>query len=107
LDLLSKQGKIIITTFGERGSRIVGGNQIIDVSPARPKSVSDPAGAGDAYRSGFIAGFMRGFPLATCGQMGSLSAIYTVEKYGTTTHRFTINQFERRYRENFGEEIKL
>lgn len=106
-DDLSKQGKIIIITLGEKGSRIISDGQTISIFPAKAKSVTDPAGAGDAYRAGFIAGFMRGYSLKTCGQMGSLASVYTVEKYGTTTHRFTINQFERRYMENFGEKISL
>jgi len=78
---------------------------------------SDPdaaPGAGDAYRAGFVAGYikfglkrggLKGVTpddLLVCGQMGSVAAVYTVEKYGTQTHTFTRVEFAKRYRENFG-----
>ncbi|MBI4991539.1 carbohydrate kinase family protein [Candidatus Gottesmanbacteria bacterium] len=107
LHSLSSEDKIVITTLGEQGSRISADGKTIQVKAARVRNVSDPAGAGDVYRAGFMAGFMRNLPLKTCAQMGSVAAAYTVEKFGTTTHSFTIPDFERRYKENFGEEIKL
>lgn len=104
---LASKDKIVITTLGEQGSRVSGRGETFQVKAARVRSVADPAGAGDVYRAGFVAGFMRGLPLKICVQMGSIAAAYTVEKYGTTTHSFTVEQFERRYKENYGEEIKL
>lgn len=107
LEHLVNKDKIIITTLGEHGSRIVTSGGTINILPARIRSASDPTGAGDAYRSGFMAGYLRDFPMKTCGQMGSVTAAYTVEKFGTTTHNFTTSEFVRRYKENFGEEITL
>lgn len=107
LSNFSREGKIVVTTLGEQGSRIVSNGETINIRAARVRSACDPAGAGDAYRSGFLAGYLRGFPLQTCGQMGSITAAYTVEKFGTTTHSFTISDFMRRYKENFREEITL
>lgn len=102
-----KQDKkqIIITTLGEKGSIIQQGKKKIFISPAKPKNTCDPTGAGDAYRAGFLAGFVKGFDLKTCGQMGSLTAVYTVEKYGTQTHWFTLKDFVRRYRQNYRESL--
>jgi len=107
LHALSQKGKIIITTLGDKGSKISADGKITNIHPAQPKNTSDPSGAGDAYRSGFMAGYMRSFDMKTCGQMGSLAAVYTVEKYGTTTHYFTKKEFCARFEENFGEELKL
>lgn len=107
LATFAKEGKIVITTLGPSGSRIMTDNETVNIRAARVRSTSDPAGAGDAYRAGFMAGFLRGFPLKTCGQMGSITAAYTVEKFGTTTHHFTLSDFVRRYKDNFGEEIQL
>lgn len=104
---LGKGDKIVISTLGEKGSRIFSAGKILEVRAARVRSASDPAGAGDAFRAGFLAGFIREYPLQICGQMGAVAAAYTVEKYGTTTHSFTSDEFCRRYKENFGEEIKL
>ena len=73
------------------------------IPPAKPKNESDPTGAGDAYRAGFLAGYFRGLPLDICGKMGSLASVYTVEKYGTQTHKFTIREFAIRYKNSFDE----
>lgn len=116
---LLSQVKILITTLGEKGS-IIQSNDLSDspsrsqgppgrwsIPAAKPNEVVDPTGAGDAYRAGFLAGYLRGFDLKACGQMGAMAACYTVEKYGTTSHKFSIEEFCQRYRENFGEELPL
>lgn len=111
---LMNKVKILITTLGSEGSIIktthpsfVGKDQEIRVGAAKPKEVLDPTGAGDAYRAGFLAGYLRGYDLKVCGQMGSITSCYVVEKYGTTRHRFTINEFKKRYKENFSENINF
>lgn len=96
---------IVITTLGANGSTIETPKEKILVRSAKPKSVIDPTGAGDAYRGGFLAGFLRGFDLKTCGQMGSVAAAYTVEKYGTVTHSFTIKDFTSRFKKEFGTSV--
>lgn len=105
-DLL-KQVEILITTLGEKGAEIVTSKEKILIKPAKPNSVSDPTGAGDAFRAGFLAGYMRKFPLKTCGQMGAVASCYTVEKYGTTTHSFALPEFCKRYEENYKEKLQL
>jgi adenosine kinase len=98
---------IVITTLGAKGSIIEKGNDRFEIRPALVSHASDPTGAGDAYRGGFLAGFVRGFDLQTCGQMGSVAAAYTVEVYGTMTHMYSIKQFCARYTENFGKNLVL
>lgn len=98
---------ILITTLGAKGSIIETKEESVHCKPAKPKNVVDPTGAGDAFRAGFIAGFLRGFDLQVCGQMGSVAAVYTVEKYGTQTHTFTKKDFIKRYKENFHDIIRL
>ncbi|MBI5357107.1 carbohydrate kinase family protein [Candidatus Collierbacteria bacterium] len=92
---------LIITTLGVKGSIIETSDKKITINSARPKSVVDPTGAGDAYRGGFLAGYLRGFDLKICGQMGAVAAAYTVEKYGTVTHTFSKNDFIKRYKQNY------
>lgn len=93
---------IVVTTLGSKGSLIHTKEQKTVVPSAKPKNESDPTGAGDAYRAGFLAGYIRNLPLGVCGRMGALAAVYTVEKYGTQTHNFTLKAFQERYRKNFG-----
>ncbi len=97
--------KILITTFGPNGSKIQTGQKVFQVAAANPEKVADPTGAGDAYRAGFLAGYMNKLDLKICGQMGSITSCYAVEKYGTTTHTFTIEGFRQKYKENFGEDL--
>lgn len=104
--------KILITTLGEKGS-IVQTNGLQGppgrwlIKAGKPDEVVDPTGAGDAYRAGFLTGFIKKLDLKTCGQMGSLAACYAIEKYGTTNHKFSIEEFCERYKQNFGETLFL
>ncbi|MBI2018260.1 carbohydrate kinase family protein [Candidatus Daviesbacteria bacterium] len=107
---LLENAQVVITTLGEKGSVIETKDEKIATSPAAPRNdtgVVDPTGAGDAYRAGFLAGYSRGLNLKTCGQMGSVAACYAIEKYGTSNHTFTIQEFCERYKENFGGELNL
>lgn len=110
---------IVVTTLGAKGSTIETRNDAIHIKPAKPQNTSDPTGAGDAYRAGFLAGYLKfsfaRHRLATlteeellvCGQMGSVAAVYTVETYGTQTHTFTKKEFIKRYKENYGSTVLL
>lgn len=104
---LTNKVKILITTLGAEGSIIKTRDQEVKVAVAKPNEVLDPTGAGDAYRAGFLAGYLRDLDLKICGQMGSIASCYVVEKYGTTNHTFSLDEFRKRYSENFSEEIEL
>lgn len=99
--------EVLIITLGEKGSIIKTKNQEYFIKPARPRRIADPTGAGDAYRAGFLKGFLLGLDLQICGQMGSVTACYAIEKYGTTNHSFTVDEFKKRYKQNFGESLML
>lgn len=96
---------VLITTLGGEGSLIETKKESIKVGICKAESTDDPTGAGDAYRAGFFAAYSKGCDLKTCGQTGAVAAAYTVEKYGTQTHSFTISEFKARYKEAFGEEL--
>jgi len=102
-----KKNKIFITTLGKKGSVIESDGKTYKIPPAKAKQVLDPTGAGDAYRAGFLAGYLRGFDMETCGKMGSVCAVYTVEKYGTQTHKFSLGEFKKRYKENFDRDLMI
>lgn len=104
--LLNQVG-LLITTLGEKGSCLQTKEETINITPGKVKEVVDPTGAGDAYRAGFLAGKQKGFDLKACGQMGAVTACYAIEKYGTSNHIFSVDEFEKRYEENFGEALKL
>lgn len=97
--------KIVVITHGEKGSSIRTRDEYIEIAPCPPLSVEDPTGAGDAYRAGFFAMYTKGRDLKTCGQAGSVAATYAVEHYGTQNHLFTLEEFEKRYKETYREKL--
>ncbi len=107
LDKLVSLVDILIITKGGDGSEIYQGPEKIVIKPAKAKNTSDPTGAGDAYRAGLIKGLINGYNLKTCGQLAALTAVYTVEKFGTQTHKFSLAEFKKRYQDNFGERLVL
>ncbi len=95
--------KTIIITKGARGSLIYHQGRQIKIPPAKPKNTCDPTGAGDAYRAGLIKGLINDWPMEKIGRLAGLVSVYTVEKYGTQTHKFTWQTLRKRYKENFNE----
>lgn len=97
--------EMVVTTKGEKGSVIITGNKKYKIPPARPKNTSDPTGAGDAYRAGFIKGLIEDYPLPKVGRLASVVSLYTVELYGTQTHKFSWKELQRRYYQNYRERL--
>jgi adenosine kinase len=91
----------VITTLGERGALISTKGGDVRVSAAKARAVSDPTGAGDAFRAGLIKGLVLGRDLTEASQIGAVSASFSVECQGTQCHRFTLEEFRTRYRANF------
>ncbi|MDO9528656.1 MAG: carbohydrate kinase family protein [Syntrophales bacterium] len=100
-DGLMERTKAIITTLGEYGSRLATQNQETAIPAAAPVRVSDPTGAGDAYRAGLIKGLVMGKDLVDASKIGATCASYAVECCGTQEHRFTEAEFWKRYEDNF------
>ncbi len=93
---------IVVTTLGRHGSRIATSKGAVEIPPAPARQEVDPTGAGDAYRSGLVAGLLRGLGLKAAGQVASLAATYVVEQVGTMEHRYSPADFSQRYEEAFG-----
>ena len=105
LEEIQKQTEILIITLGEKGSKIYTKNKEYNINPAEAENTSDPTGAGDAYRAGLIKGLIKKWPIEKIGKFAGLISVYTVEKYGTQTHKFTWSELEKRYRQNFKEQL--
>ena len=99
-DLL-KITKSIITTMGENGSIVYLQDQETKIPSAKALVVSDPTGAGDAFRAGMIKGMVTGKDLITSAKMGAVCASFSVEHHGTQEHKFTQEDFWNRFKANF------
>ena len=97
----------LIVTLGNKGSVIYVDEQEIQVPAAMLDVIDDPTGAGDAYRGGFFAARLAGLPWPVCGRVGALCSTYALEHVGTTSHRFTVDEFVARYTQVFGPEPAL
>lgn len=94
---------VVIITCSEKGSYIVTAGRRINIPAVSPRRNVDPTGVGDAYRAGLIAGYLRGYSWETTGRIGALAAAYVLEEAGTQNHKYTLDDFAERYRENFGD----
>lgn len=95
--------KTTITTLGEQGSIISTRESEVHIPAAMVDNVSDPTGAGDAYRAGLLKGIVTRKDIQTAAKMGAVAATYAIEKYGTQEHYFSYEDFLGRYRSSFGE----
>lgn len=97
----------LVITLGAEGSRVVSKEGEVRVKAAPVKDSADPTGAGDAFRAGFIKGMLAGKPMEDCAKLGCTVAAYTVETYGTQTHKFTVEDLKIRYRASYVKELDL
>ncbi len=93
---LLKMAGTIITTLGELGSQVSTLTSEIAIPPVKLKKVVDPTGAGDAYRGGLLSGLVQGKDIVASAKMGSVSASYAVETYGTQEYSYTSEEFHTR-----------
>ncbi|MBN2038293.1 MAG: adenosine kinase [Chitinispirillaceae bacterium] len=69
---LAEHVEISVVKMGGRGSLIVHNGLITRVAAINDgETIVDTTGAGDLWASGFLYGLTRGYPLATCGMLGS------------------------------------
>jgi adenosine kinase len=102
-----KHVPMVITTLGSKGSHVATPDKEFNVLSARAIEVLDPTGAGDAYRAGFAAAWLRKLPIETCVKIASTVAVYAVEAYGTQNHSFTMESLKERYEKAYEEKFPL
>ncbi len=94
-----------IVTRGERGSTIYLGDDTLDIPTARAAQVEDPTGCGDAFRAGLLYGLEHELDWDKTGRIASLMGAIKIELQGTQNHAFTLDEFSKRYAEEFGHSL--
>jgi adenosine kinase len=97
----------LIVTRGGEGSVIYTAAGEIQIPSAKPATLVDPTGCGDAYRAGVLHGLLHGLDWETTGRIASLLGAIKIESRGTQNHRFTRVAFEQRYQREFGRALSL
>jgi adenosine kinase len=93
--------RLLVETRGAEGSVLATRAETVQVPAVKPHRIADPTGAGDAYRAGLVKGYFENKSLEVMGSYGSVSAVYALEHTGATEHSYTVDEFLKRYNENF------
>lgn len=95
----------LVVTLGGKGSEIHTKDQVYTIPAAKPKSVQDPTGCGDAYRAGLLYGLLNRLDWETTGRIASLMGSIKIEHQGPQNHSFSLQQFKKRYKAAFGQKM--
>jgi adenosine kinase len=105
LEQIAARVRALIVTRGAEGSWILAAGERLEIPVARAERVVDPTGCGDAYRAGLLFGLARGLDWASTGRIAALLAAIKIAHHGTQEHRFSPDEFSRRYRAAFGYDL--
>ena len=88
--------KNFIITFGEQGVMVNIGDETWNEPPYTPSQIVDTIGAGDAFASGFLMGFLEGDPVKRCIHYG-----LTCAKETLLTRQTVSNKLSKSFLENY------
>ncbi|MFC8451507.1 adenosine kinase [Kitasatospora sp. NPDC057223] len=80
------RARVVVATAGAEGAYLLADGEITHVPVVTPPApVIDSNGAGDAFASGFLLGWLAGEPVARCARYGAIAGAYacTVPATGT------------------------
>lgn len=101
IDALTERVSLLVVTFGEDGSEFRKNGKIVKIPSARTEQVTDPTGAGDAFRAGLIKGLLVDAEIEVTGRIASLAATFAVECLGTQEHDYSVETFVDRFDQAF------
>jgi adenosine kinase len=107
LDQILEHVEVLVITRGKDGADLYSDGHSVHIPTVPEDEIVDPTGVGDAFRGGFLAGYSHGFDWKLCGEIGSLAAVYCLEKRGPQSHAYTREEFVSRFRRHFDDAGKL
>ena len=94
---------IRVTTLGGDGARVDRkGHDPILVHGIPDATMAEPTGAGDAFRSGFLAAVAWGLSLERAAQLGNLLAVHALETVGTQEYELKPASVAERFSAAYG-----
>jgi adenosine kinase len=101
---LTEQVGIQVTTLGSRGARVTRAGHPPIMVPAVPEvEPKEPTGAGDAFRSGFLAAVSWGLSLERAAQLGNVIAVHALETTGTQEYTLHPEPLTARFASAYGD----
>lgn len=107
LNQILKHVEVLVVTRGRDGANLYSDGQEVFIPTVPEEEIVDPTGIGDAFRGGFLMGYARGLDWKLCGEIGSLAAVYCLERRGPQSHSYTKKEFVERFRKHFDDKGKL
>ena len=107
LDQIRELTMFTVITRGDEGSDLYIKNEHHRIAAIEPLTAGDPTGVGDAYRGGFIKGYINDLSLECSCMMGALTATYSLEHLGPQGHSFDLAEFVSRFQAEFGSECEV
>ena len=80
------------------------GAEPVVVGPVKDATFTEPTGAGDAFRSGFLAATAWGLPVERAIQLGNLMAVHALESVGPQEYDLAVAELADRAKYSYGEE---
>jgi adenosine kinase len=103
-DILDRVDTRVIT-LGAAGARVERkGAEPVLVGPVLDATFVEPTGAGDAFRSGFLAATAWGLPIERAIQLGNLMAVHALESVGPQEYDVTAAGLADRAKHSYGAE---
>jgi adenosine kinase len=100
---VTAQVGVRVTTLGSSGARVDRvGEQPVLVPPVPDVVAAEPTGAGDAFRSGFLAAVAWGLSLERAAQLGNMIAVHALETTGTQEYELKPDQLADRFSAAYG-----
>jgi nucleoside kinase len=79
VDRLTRLVPLVVMTRGRRGARAYSRSGVVDAPGRAPRTLRQVTGAGDSFRGGFYAAWLRGSPIAQALAEGVLAATAWIE----------------------------
>jgi adenosine kinase len=104
--ILAETGFAVITR-GEAGSDLYSGQRHWSIPAVPAEGLQDPTGVGDAFRGGFLKGYLHQMDLECCCKLGALAATLCAESPGPQSQRLNLPAFLERFESTFGEDCQV
>ncbi|NLA79475.1 MAG: carbohydrate kinase family protein [Chloroflexi bacterium] len=104
---ITSKPEFCVVTLGGDGAKIYAKSEEYSIPIVEGINVIDPTGVGDAFRAGFLRGYLGGLSLPVCGQMGAVTAAISIQHPGPQCHHFDWHTFNTQFREHFDDHGEL